>query len=376
MRISAPKKRSCVLFGLGVAGAALFASANGCYYVHVGLGEMRVLLGREMIEKAIAENETLTSEEKAKLGLVPAIRTFARETIGLADNGSYRTFYDTGSKPISWNVSACAKTSFAQHLWSFPFVGEAPYKGFFDLDDAREEARALEQRGLDTELREVTAYSTLGWFEDPVFRRMLAYDVADLANTIVHELTHATVFRSGDADFNESCATFIGNEGALAFLEAKFGAESAELESARDAEHDEALFTEFMEELYASLDRLYRSPAPEKEKLARRSEIFETAKRDFEELRAARFRTSGYRWFAKAKLNNCMILAHRAYHLDLAAFADVHRLTGGDWKRTIAVFQDAAGKPAPRSFLADWRVAERDRRAGTAAALPVSTAAR
>jgi predicted aminopeptidase len=368
------KKRTLVL--LAIAAGALFASANGCYYMHVGFGEMRVLLGREKIEDAIADNPTLTADEKAKLALVPEIRRFARETIGLADSGSYRTFYDTGSKPISWNVSACAKTSFTPYLWSFPFVGAAPYKGYFDVDDAREEGRRLEALDLDTEVREVTAYSTLGWFEDPVFRRMLSYDVAELANTIVHELTHATVFRSGDADFNESCATFVGGEGALAFLAAKYGPDSAELAAARASAHDEALFTEFMGDLYQRLDRLYTSAAPDAEKLARRKEIFEAAKRDFEALRKARFETGGYAWFARVKLNNCIILAHRAYHLDLAAFEDVHRLTGGDWKRTIAVFRAAAAERAPRGYLADWRIAERERRAGQAAALPVSAAAK
>jgi predicted aminopeptidase len=362
------RRRAVVLAGAASALAALFLAGNGCYYAQVAFGQARVLFGREKIEDALATNHSLRPDERAKLALVPEIRRFAHEEIGLADNGSYRTFYDTGEKPISWNVSACAKTSFTPYLWTFPFVGAAPYKGFFDLEDARAQARELAALGLDTEVREVSAYSTLGWFDDPVFRRMLAYDVGDLASTLIHELTHATVFRAGDADFNESCATFVGNEGGLAFLAARFGPESAEVRRARDEKHDEALFTDFIDRLYARLDRLYRGPGTDEEKLAAREVVFEEAKRELAAERKKSFATDAYAGFEQRKLDNCVILGYRAYHTDLAAFADVFELTGRDWKKTIAVFKEAAAARSPRGFLADWRVAARERRAALATA--------
>lgn len=363
------RKRRLAL--LALAAAPIFgvaASANGCYYLRVGYGQAKVLLGREAIEDAIEREGGLSAAEKAKLAMVPEIRRFAIETLGLADTGSYRTFYDTGEKPISYNVTACAKTSFTPYLWSFPFVGEAPYKGFFSLEEAKEQAAELEALGLDTRVSEVTAYSTLGWFEDPVFRRMLAHEVSDLAGTIIHELTHATVFKPGDTDFNESCATFVGDEGAIAFLAARYGPGSAKVQRARDEEHDQALFTGFIDDLYARLDRLYRSGASEGEKLAARERIFETAKAEFERVRQARFRTDLHAGFAKRTLNNAVILAYRAYHNDLAAFRDVYELLGGDWKRTLDVFRKAAGKRSPRGYLADWRVAAREARASRTAA--------
>jgi len=122
---------------------ALLPSASGCYYVHLGMGQARILLGREKIETALAHNTDLTPEEKAKLTLVPEIRRFARDTLGLAETGSYRTFYDGGRKPIAYNVNASAKTSFTPYRWSFPFVGKVPYKGYFALEDARAEASTL-----------------------------------------------------------------------------------------------------------------------------------------------------------------------------------------------------------------------------------------
>jgi len=208
-------------------------------------------------------------------------------------------------------------------------------------------------------VREVTAYSTLGWFKDPVFRRMLRSDVGRLANTIFHELMHATVFRASDTDFNESCATFVGNEGALAFLEAKFGRGSPEVTRALDVRHDEQLFTAFLDDLYASLEQLYRSEASEAEKLAQRAAIFERATHAFEAYRRSRFKTDAYAWFTQRPLNNAVILGYRIYHTDLTAFADVLALLDGDWQRAMAVFQQAARAPSPRGYLADWQTAKR-----------------
>lgn len=348
---------------LGLSLTALLLNATGCYYIHIGIGQARILMGRETIEAALAKNPDLMPEEKTKLALVPEILYFATNTLGLSGTGAYSTFYDTGRKPIAYTVSASAQTSFTPYLWSFPFVGKQPYKGYFDREHARLEAARLEQRGLDTHIREVTAYSTLGWFNDPVFRRMLAYDIGRLARTIIHELTHATVFRAGDADFNESCATFVGNQGALAFLETKFGGGSAEVALTRDQLHDEQLFTVFIDHLFARLNQVYRSDVSEAEKLEKRAEIFEQARREFEVYRQASFKTAAYARFATRPLNNAVILGYRIYHADQAVFADVLDLCGGDWKRAMTVFREAARAPSPRTYLVDWRQAAYARRA-------------
>jgi predicted aminopeptidase len=347
---------------VAVALTVVLLGTNGCYYVHIGIGQARILFGRESIATVLATHADLTPEERAKLALVPEILQFATDTLGLAATGSYRTFYDTGGKPVAYNVNASAKTSFTPYRWSFPFVGRMPYKGYFHREAARAEAARLEQRGFDTHMREVTAYSTLGWFNDPVFRRMLAADIGRLANIIFHELMHATVFRPGDTDFNESCATFVGNEGALTFLEARFGANSPEATGVRERLHDERRFIEFIDDLYARLDRLYRSDISEAETLATRMEIFEQARREFEVYRQAHFKTAAYAWFAKRPLNNAVILGYRTYHRDLAAFADVLALSSGDWKRTMAVFREAAKAASPHGYLADWRTAERTKK--------------
>lgn len=342
--------------------AALLAASSGCYYAHLAAGQARIVCGRVPIERALETDRDLRPDERAALALVPEIRRFAIERLGLRDTGSYRTFYDTGGGPVSWNVSAAPRTLLEPHLWRFPFVGEAPYKGFFDLEKAREEAHRLARDGLDVYVRPVAAYSTLGWFDDPVFRPMLGGGAGDLARTIIHEMVHATVFRPGDAEFNESLATFLGEEGALRFLDEKFGPDSVEARAARDEAHDARLFEEFLGALARRLDLLYKSAAPETAKLVRREEIFAAARREFQALRRVRFRSRAYEGFGRAPLNNAVVLAHRAYYAETGAFADVLDLCGGDFRRALDVFRRAAKTPAPRAAIALWRVAARDSR--------------
>jgi predicted aminopeptidase len=361
--------RDALLRAALLAAALVATSASsGCYYLHVGWGQAKVLAGREPIERVL-KSSALDADEKTKLAVVPKVRAFAQGSLGLVRNDSYTKFYDTGRKPISWNVTACRTTSFTPFLWKFPFVGAAPYKGFFDLDDARAEAADLKALGYDVCVREVGAYSTLGWFDDPVFRPMLAYDVHDLAETIIHELTHATVFKSGDGTFNESVATFVGREGALAFLRAEFGAASIEIVRARDSEADEGVFAAFIDDLYARLDKLYRGPLADDEKRAVRVAMFAAAKGEFELLRRTRMRDpDSYAWFAKRPLDNAVILGYRRYHTDLDVYAAVLRLCGGDWRRALRVFRAAAEAEEPRAYLAAWRTRAEAARAKVAAA--------
>ncbi|HVY62077.1 MAG TPA: aminopeptidase [Planctomycetota bacterium] len=345
--------RAALVLACGVAPA--LSSCTGCYYMRVGFGQAKVLLGREPIDDVLASGR-LDPDEQAKLALVPKVRAFAQDSLGLVKNGSYTKFYDTGTRPVSWNVSACEATAFRPYEWSFPFVGAAPYKGFFDLDQAKDEAARLREAGYDVQVSEVGAYSTLGWFDDPVFRRMLSRDVYDLSNMIVHELTHATVFKSGDVSFNESVATFVGNEGALAFLAHQFGPRSRELEGARDAIADEAVFAGFIDSLYARLDALYGGPGSAAAKRAGREEVFAEAKAEFEAIRVKRMREpEAWTWFAKRKLDNAMILAFKRYHTDLDVYRDVLTLCGGDFKEALAIYREAAESDDPRAALGQWR---------------------
>ncbi|MHC4391236.1 MAG: aminopeptidase [Planctomycetota bacterium] len=333
--------------------AVLGLALQGCYYLQLAGGQLQILERRVPIAEAL-EYDHLSDTERDKLTLVEPVLSFARGRVQLTSAGSYETFYDTGLGPVSWNVVACEKTRFQRHEFWFPVIGEAPYKGYFHREGAQGEVASLEARGLDVRLVGVPAYSTLGWFEDPVYRSMLRASQYGFVSTLIHEVTHSTIFRPGDATFNESMATFVGQAGAMEFLREHFGPGSCEVHRAEAELHDRALFRQAMHEFAGRLEALYESEATEEEKLTLREAIFADGKARFEALRVARFRTEGYAWIKDARLDNCFFMSHRTYTDRVAIFARVHEATGERWADTLAVFAQAAAAEDPTLSLEGW----------------------
>ena len=154
-------------------------------------------------------------------------------------------------------VTACEPYEFKPRMWSFPIIGSFTYKGFFDLDKARSLAQELKDEGLDIHVRSVSGWSTLGWFKDPILSNMLTDSPGELANTIIHELTHGTIFIPDSMTFNENLATFIGNRGAENFLQHKYGEASAEYNEYVTARTDSKKFTQYIVAKVKALDSLY-----------------------------------------------------------------------------------------------------------------------
>jgi predicted aminopeptidase len=193
---------------------------------------------------------------------------------------------------------------------------------------------------------------------------MLRCEVGDLVATVLHELAHATVFKPGDATFNESVATFLGNEGARRFLGLRYGPTSSELVRFEGGLHDEAVFTTFIDALHAKLDAIYKSDLPAEEKRTRRDVAMLEAKVDYIALKP-KFKAGGFGGFERRRLTNAVILGYRRYHFDLKVFEDVLELWGGDFARAIGVFQVAEREEKPLEFLAHWVSVERARRGAT-----------
>lgn len=326
------------------AALLLTPALAGCYLFRQAAGQLDILVGQEPIAKVV-ESDRLTGEEARKLLLVEEAREFAFGTMHLVRSDNYTTFYDTRGKPVSWLVSACRRDRFESYVWSFPIVGSFPYKGFFRRKDASAEARELEEAGYDTAVREVAGYSTLGWFRDPVFSSMLRRSEADLVALILHELTHDTIHAPDAADFNEAMASFVGLQGALEFLERRYGPSSRELLSARQQFHDDELFDEFIRVLYDRLDAIYRLPSSSEEKIRRRNEVFEGSRREFVRLKP-RFRTPSYLSFDRAPLNNAEIVAHRRYG-GYPVFRRIFESVRGSWVAFFSIMRAAAASPDP-----------------------------
>jgi predicted aminopeptidase len=207
------------------------SSTSGCYLAHVARGQLDLLWGREPIERLLSDPET-SEELRDRLDLVLRTRDFA-ESLGLSVDDRYTEYAAwPGDRVVTTIVATRAGEVEPAGFW-FPIVGRVPYKGYFDPDRAAREAERLRGRGMDVCESRVRAYSTLGWFADPVTGPMLRQEPGALVETIVHELVHANVYVPGRADFNEGVASFVGEEARVRFYAEEEGPEAAARERSR-----------------------------------------------------------------------------------------------------------------------------------------------
>ncbi len=273
---------------------------------------------------------------KSLVGRVARIRKFAIGELGLKDTKNFTSLVVLDADRLATVVQACAELSFDRYLWSYPIVGKLPYQGFFDPKDAEEEAARLRAKGLDVIVRPVDAFSTLGWFDDPLYSFMSTYSDAELADLVIHEMTHATAFTRSPGDFNEELATFVGREGAKAWLEAVEGASSAKAKAAELARHEAEAFATFLRGTATELEALYSSSAGTEEKRSRKAAIIAERARLFKEGYSAWFLDEGYRAFRMDRINNAWLDLYRLYEGEPGLYADFERLAcGGDLRRFV-----------------------------------------
>ncbi len=332
---------------------ALIASC-GCslpYIAHVSYGQGRILVGRVSIESRL-EDPAVSDAEKAKLRLVLDAKDFAHDELGLARSGSYTTVYDTEGDPVAWNVSACADDAFEPYHWDFPIMGSLPYIGYFTRERALEEVRDLKEKHQDVLMYPVTAYSTLGWFSDPLFTTMLEYPDEVLVNVVCHELTHATIFVEQDADFNETLATFVGDQGSLEYFRKRCGADDPRIQRVADTDRDDKIFEDEVAKLRADLTSMYASDLPRDEKLAAKGKQFAAFRERYRTTIRPLLKSDDFDFHFRHELNNAWILALERYHGDFRLFERLHVKLGSDLKRTIEKLKEIAKAPDPKAALA------------------------
>jgi predicted aminopeptidase len=260
-------------------GLVALQGLGGCYLLKQGAGQLDILLYSRSVEEMLLD-PSVPEAVKEKLALIQEIRDFGEREMGLRPSDNYTTYYDTSGRPITFIVTACPKDSFRPHTWWFPIVGEVPYKGFFSREDAIAEARELRAEGLDVSLGSAAAYSTIGYFRNPILSTMIEYPEPELVSLILHELTHGTIYLPGGADFNEGLANFTGWQGALEFARLKHGQGSPEYDGTVLAFAREQVRDERALELFRRLDLLYRSGASREEKLSEREKIYGSFKEE------------------------------------------------------------------------------------------------
>lgn len=221
-------------------------------------GQLTILWNARAITEVLNDPQVADSI-KNHIQLVQEIKQFAINKIGVKPTDNYTTYYDQQGKPILWVVTACQPYEMKNKEWSFPLIGSFSYKGFFDRERADREREKLNKEGYDTGIRTTNAWSTLGYFKDPILSGFLSKSEGEIANTIIHELTHGTVFVKDSLQFNENIATFFGNKGAEHFLIQKYGADALAYQMYLDRMHDQEIYTQHMLRGARQLDSLYQT---------------------------------------------------------------------------------------------------------------------
>jgi predicted aminopeptidase len=286
---------------------------QSCYLAKQGWYVAKYSFGARSIAAALAK-PSLDSLDRRFLARTLAIRQFAFDSIGLSRNRNYSTWVPIKKRYLVDVVAASAPDRFSPWLWHFPLIGSVPYKGYFSRNDALREAARLRKKGLDVTMGPVDAFSTLGFFPDPVYSFMADYTPYELASLIIHEETHATVYLKNRTALNEEMAEFVGDRGALWFLKSSCGDTSAAYREALLERADDAVWERQLRALYDTLATVYKQPLSRTEKLTRKGAIIDSFKRELTDHYARYFKSDRFTGIGKANINNAYLSVRMNYY--------------------------------------------------------------
>ena len=313
-------------------GTAYVASEDVRYLSRAGIEETRILQARQPITRLAADPRTDPALRDA-LGLVVASRDYAAR-LGLEAKETYTTYADVGRDTLLMVLQAAPRDCICPHTWKYPIVGRIPYKGFFDTKAARREADRLAARGYDIHLRPSSAFSTLGWFNDPLLSTALTADSVELAATVFHEIAHNTLYVKSATPFNESYAQFVGYRSAQSFFRER--GDSVLARRAADRWHDEIVLGDFYADLVGRLQTLYDT-RPDSAALDRgRAEAGAWAREQLQGPVASRLRTFAIGRVPERPVNNARLIGARIYRTRLDLFDRWYEQHGHDVRGSVA----------------------------------------
>ena len=322
----------------------LFLFLNGCagvsYYGQLASGQLQLLRAREPVSTVIADpgrdpllRAHLTQSQKA--------RTFASQQLQLPDNQSYRLYADIGRPFVVWNVFATPEFSLTPQNHCFPIAGCVAYRGYYSQSAARGEAALQRLQGMDVSIGGVEAYSTLGWFNDPIISSMMAWGDERVATLIFHELAHQRFYVKDDTEFNESFATFVEQEGTRQWRAFRGLAPDS---GAQERQRDQ--FIQLVLDTRSRLQRLYTLPLPADQMRQRKADEFERLRGEYRQLRDSQWAgDKRYDAWINAPMNNARLLPFGLYDQWVPAFAALFRQVGGDWVKFYASVEKLGALP-------------------------------
>lgn len=307
------------------------------YGLQQGQGQFNIIWNARPVEEYLSD-PAFPDSLKVRLELINEIRKYAIDSLGLKDTENYKTLYDQKGKEVLWVVIASEPFQLKSKEWKFPVIGSVPYKGFFKKERADNLKKELETEGWDVIVRNPGGWSTLGWFTDPILSKMLTRSEGDLANLIIHEMSHATIFVKDSVEFNENLSTFIGDRGAEQFLLYKYGPDSKEYISYLQEDSDYLKYVDHMLRGAQKLDSLYstmESTDSLSRKIMLKENLIRQIVKNMDTLSLALTKEPSAR-FRKTLPNNAYFINYRQYQAKQTEFADEWTKDfGGDLKAYI-----------------------------------------
>lgn len=348
-------------FAFGAAVVAALAAA-GCttveYYSQAVFGHLDVVRRAQPVEPTLVDPAT-PADLRQRLERALAARDFASRELALPDNGSYRRYADLGRPYVVWNVFAAPELSVVPVESCFPVAGCVTYRGYYAREDADRHAASLRAQGYDIHVGGVPAYSTLGWFDDPLLNTFIHYPTAELARLIFHELSHQVVYVKGDTTFNESFAVAVEREGLRRWFE-RHGSEADRASYARlQRMRDE--FVGLSLAYRKQLAELYAGSGTVEEKRAGKARLLAAMRADYESLKAGWGGFAGYDRIFADGVNNAFLASVATYTEHVPAFTALLEREDRDFARFYAAVRDLAklDKPARDAKLASLAAAPR-----------------
>ena len=299
---------------------SLTACADLNYLWNSSKGQLDLFLKKVPLKKA-RKIYSLTDEEATKISLVPEIKNYAKNTLKMdIDDQIYSSYVQLDKPYVTYLLRVSPAYELKAYTWTFPIVGTVPYKGFFKKEDAIKEAKSFSKEKYDVLVRGVSAYSTLGWFEDSILSSMLRYDEVNFTTVIFHELAHTVLFFKDHINFNERFAEFVGRKATLSFYKYREeGEDSKKVKDMLNSWEDELTFSSFMVSEYEKLDQWYKDNKGHITPEQKENRIKEIQDRFVQEIQP-QLLTDHYDYFSQIELNNAILLSYRSYNFKMEEF--------------------------------------------------------
>lgn len=321
-----------------LAACAAFDTVD--YYWQGAAGQLELLSRSEPIPNVIGKSDAALA---ARLKRIREIREFASRELGLPDNGSYTRYTDLGRAYVTWNVFATPELSLRPRQWCFPIAGCVNYRGYFREAGAKSESKRLKAGGNDVYVGGVPAYSTLGWFDDPVLSSFVSWPETEIARLIFHELAHQLLYVKSDTAFNESFAVTVEEAGIARWLASRNDSKMTKL--AARADRMRSIFRDLVGTTREQLNEIYASNATDDAKRRAKNRIVAAMKSAYESAKASEPGLSGYdRWFAEQP-NNAALAAVGLYTDRVPAFRELLHEASDDLPTFYARVRALAARP-------------------------------